>query len=136
MRRLAIPFAVAMVAAALWPQQIAAQYGVAPKGPLNTLRDIGNALRGCWEWPPMSEAKTGMEITVLLSFKRNGEIFGARLTYQSRDVPAEERALYQAVLMRAIELCSPLPVSESLGAAIAGRPFTFRFSDTRMKRRI
>jgi hypothetical protein len=110
--------------------------GVAPKGPLNTLRDIGDAVGGCWKWPPLNEVvHGGMELTVILSFKRNGEIFGARLSYQRRDVPAEERALYYASLLDALKLCSPLPLSASLGEAIAGRPFSFRFKDTRGERK-
>jgi len=103
----------------------------APKGPLNTLADIGDAFRGCWKWPPLSEIRNGMDLTILLSFKRSGEIFGARITYQSKDVSPEERSLYHGALLEALKLCSPLPVSESLGNAIAGRPMTFRFNDNR-----
>lgn len=105
--------------------------GKAPQGPLNTLIDIRDALRGCWKWPPMEEVRAGMELTVRLSFKRNGEIFGARLTYQSPNVSAEERALYHGVLLDALRLCSPLPMTESLGHAVAGRPIHFHFIDTR-----
>lgn len=109
---------------------------VAPKGPLNTLADIGNAFRGCWKWPPLSEISTGMDLTIRLSFKRSGEIFGARITYESKNVSPEERAIYHAVLLDALKLCSPLPVSESLGNAIAGRPMNFRFHDTRKERKV
>jgi hypothetical protein len=107
----------------------------APKGPLNTLNDIRDAIFGCWEWPPLQETMTGMDLTVFLSFKRSGEIFGARITYQSKDVSEDEKRLYYGALLRALKLCSPLPVSESLGNAIAGRPFTFRFHDTRQQRK-
>src|SRR5205823_6095497 len=107
----------------------------APKGPLNTLADIGHAFRGCWRWPPLSEISSGMGLTIRLSFKRNGEIFGARITYESRDVSPEERSIYYGALLDALRLCSPLPVSESLGHAIAGRPMTFHFRDTRRERK-
>jgi hypothetical protein len=107
------------------------RHGVAPKGPLNTLTDIRDAIIGCWKWPPLSEVHQGMELTIRLSFKSSGEMFGAKLTYQTRDVSDDERRLYYGVLLEALKLCSPLPVSESLGGAIAGRPFTFRFKDTR-----
>lgn len=105
--------------------------GIAPKGPLHTLDDITKALRGCWQWPPLSEIRTGMDLTIRLSFKRNGEIFGARITYQSPGVSEDERSLYYGILLEALKLCSPLPVSESLGGAIAGRPMNFRFHDNR-----
>ena len=72
------------MAAALLPAAGHAEPG-APKVPLNTLADIRQALRGCWRWPPISESRSGMELTVRLSFKRNGEINGMpRITYQTR----------------------------------------------------
>jgi hypothetical protein len=76
-----------------------------------------------------------MELTVRLSFKRNGEIFGARITYQSQNVSEEERALYHGALLAMLSRCSPLPLSEGLGAAIAGRPMTFHIHDTRQQRK-
>jgi hypothetical protein len=106
-----------------------------PKGPLNTLADVGKALQGCWQWPPASEARAGMEFTVLLSFKRNGEIFGARITYQTKGISDEERSIYYGALLAALARCSPLPLSESLGAAIAGRPLHFHIHDTRQERK-
>ena len=83
----------------------------------------------------MSEVRQGMQLTIRLSFKRDGEIFGAKLTYQTPDVSDEERRMYYGVLLEALKLCSPLPVSESLGAAIAGRPFMFQFNDNRKERK-
>ena len=107
----------------------------APRGPLNTVADIRQALRGCWQWPPASEARSGMELTVRVSFKRNGEIFGARITYQTASVSAEERMLYHGALLAALSRCSPLPLTASLGEAIAGRPFVFHIHDTRQQRK-
>jgi hypothetical protein len=111
------------------------RHAVAPRGPLNTLQDLQRAIGGCWEWPPLSATRTGMDLSVLLSFKRDGEIFGARITYQSSGVSDSERALYYGALMRALKLCSPLPLSPALGRAIAGRPMYFRFHDTRQQRK-
>ena len=108
---------------------------VAPKGPLNTTADIRQALRGCWQSPPAGEARSGVELTVRLSFKRNGEILGARITYQTPNVSDEERSLYYGALLAAIARCSPLPLSASLGEAIAGRPMTFHIHDTRQQRK-
>ena len=108
---------------------------VAPQGPLNTTADIRQALRGCWRWPVAGDARSGMALTVRLSFKRNGEIFGARITYQSPGVSDEERLLYYRALLSALARCSPLPLSASLGEAIAGRPMTFHIHDTRQQRK-
>ena len=127
-------FGAILLAAALLPAASVAE-PVAPKGQLNSLADIRQALRGCWQWPPASEARSGMELTVRLSFKRNGEIFGARITYQTASVSAEERVLYYGALLSALSRCSPLPLTASLGEAIAGRPFIFHFHDTRQQRK-
>ena len=128
---------IAAVAMATISSPAAAQpgRGVAPQGPLNTLVDVRDAIRGCWKWPPLNEVQQGMQLTIRLSFKRSGEIFGAKLTYETPNVSAEERRMYYGVLLETLKLCSPLPVSESLGAAIAGRPFTFRFHDNRKERK-
>jgi hypothetical protein len=109
---------------------------LAHRNRLNTLDDIRRAIRTCWRWPPASAIRTGMTLTVLLSFKRDGEIFGARITYQTRDVSPNERALYYGALVRAFARCNPLPFSPSLRAAVAGHPFYFRFRDTRMQRKV
>jgi hypothetical protein len=137
MRSLGVPLGVVLLTAAACPLPAEAgpRVATAPKGPLNTLADIRQALLGCWQWPPLSDIRSGMDLTVRLSFKRNGEIFGARMTYQSPGVSSEERAIYYGALLRALSLCSPLPVSDSLGGAIAGRPFFFRFHDTRKQRK-
>jgi hypothetical protein len=131
---LGLPLGATLLAAALLPAVGVAE-PAAPKGPLNSLADVRQALRHCWRWPPVSEARSGMELTVRLSFKRSGEIFGVRLTYQTPGVSSEERALYYGALLAALKRCSPLPFSESLGEAIAGRPMTFHIHDTRQQRK-
>ena len=43
----------------------------------------------------------------------------------------ETRALYQRVAVAAIDTCTPLPFSEALGNAVAGRPNIIPFIDRR-----
>ena len=53
---------------------------------INTLTDLEAALLACWVPPPTEQSRPGMQITVLMSFKRNGELFGQpRITFQSRE---------------------------------------------------
>jgi hypothetical protein len=131
MRRMAV-IGVAMLAGALLCPATMAQQ--APRHRLNTLEDFKKAIQKCWRWPPVNAIRTGMELTVRLSFKSDGEIFGARVTHQSADVSDDERLLYYRALVATIKRCSPLPVTPELGAAIAGRPFFFRFVDIRKQR--
>jgi hypothetical protein len=105
------------------------------KGPLNTIKDVQDAIKKCWVWPTAADISSGMDITIIISFRRNGEIFGGRVTYQTPNVSDEERSVYAVALAATIKRCSPLPLSESLGGAIAGRPFNFRFIDNRKQRK-
>ena len=132
--RLVWSFGVVLLAALALPGAGSAEPAT-PKGPLNTMADIRKALRGCWQWPPAGESHAGMELTVRVSFKRNGEIIGARITYQSQHVSDEERSVYYRALLAALSRCSPLPLSASLGEAIAGRPMTFHIQNTREQRK-
>ena len=55
------------------------------QAPINTPTELEAALQACWVPPPMEQSRPGMQITVLMSFKRNGELFGQpRITFQSR----------------------------------------------------
>jgi hypothetical protein len=101
------------------------------EGPLNTIKDVQDAIKKCWVWPAAADISSGMDITIIVSFRRNGEIFGGRVTYQTPNVSEQERSVYAAALAVTIKRCSPLPLSDSLGGAIAGRPFNFRFIDNR-----
>ncbi|MBX9827674.1 MAG: hypothetical protein K2Y27_22095 [Xanthobacteraceae bacterium] len=104
---------------------------VPAKGPLDTLDDVQTAFFACWKWPPESEAHDGMVLRFILSFKRNGEILGGRLTYVDQKLSAEERDKFSAALSDAIKLCSPLPISPALGEGIAGQPFVFTLTAPR-----
>lgn len=104
----------------------AAAQGGPARPPLNTLQEIGPALTACWT-PPSETQSFG--VTVRLSFKRTGEVLGKpAITFSkfSGDV-ADQRRIVGSILM-ALAACAPLSLTESLGAAIAGRIFTLRFT--------
>lgn len=108
--------------------------GRAPQEPVNTLQDLGAALRACWEPPPLDEAFPGMEMSVHLSFKRSGEIFAPpRVTYANKKADPETRRRYRRAIDAAIERCTPMPFTDSMGGAIAGRPIAVRFTDDRRR---
>jgi len=104
----------------------------APEHRLNTIRDLFDALRACWVPPPQDEERHGMQMSVRLSFKRDGEIIGApRVTYASPDAPAAARGAYHDAITASLDRCPPLPFSAGLGGALAGRPIAIRFVDNR-----
>jgi len=103
-----------------------------PPVALNTLNDLGAALRACWVPPRIDQSRPGMQITVQMSFRRNGELFGRpRITFESVGATDDERLAYRMAVAEMLKRCSRLPFSEGLGNAVAGRPFTMRFTDDR-----
>ena len=100
--------------------------------PLNTLHDVIAALRACWAPPPMDQSRPGMQITVQMSFRRNGELFGQpRITFESVGASDDERLAYRIAVAKMLKRCAPLPFTDALGNAIAGRPLTMRLIDNR-----
>jgi hypothetical protein len=97
--------------------------------PINTINELEAALLGCWVPPPIEQSRPGMQITVLMSFKRNGELFGQpRITFQSRDASDAQRALYQTAVAETLKRCASLPFTEAFGSGIAGEPLTIASS--------
>jgi hypothetical protein len=103
-----------------------------PAKPLNTIAEVFAALDACWIPPKLDQARAGMQITVLVSFKRNGEILGKpRITYETPTASDEERLAYRIAMAQALRRCAPLPFTDALGGALAGRLLTIRFIDSR-----
>lgn len=99
---------------------------------LNRIKDVFDTIKTCWQRPGGDEF-SGQELSILISFKRNGEVLGKpRITYYKPGTGGPDRrdAFTQSV-REAFERCTPLPFSDSFGGAIAGRPFVFRFVDAR-----
>ena len=103
-----------------------------PRAPINTLNDLEAALQDCWVPPPIEQSRPGMEITVRISFKRDGEMFGQpRIVFQSSDASDAERASYHTAVVEALKRCASLPFTEEFGNGMAGQPFTLHFVDDR-----
>jgi len=94
---------------------------------LDTIRDIFAKLRSCWKPPPASRANL-IDITVVVSFNREGAIIGhPKITHESEHATDNDRIAYRVAVMEALQRCTPLPFTESLGGAVAGRPFAIPF---------
>jgi hypothetical protein len=93
---------------------------------IDTLKEIFATLYSCWKPPPLSQAGPG-EITVMVSFNRDGAILGRpRITFEAEGMSDDDRIAYRLSVMEALQRCTPLPFSEALGGAVAGRPLTLR----------
>jgi hypothetical protein len=95
---------------------------------LDTIKDVFARLRTCWKPPPASRANSGIDITVIVSFNRDGNILGhPRISYESEEANDNDRLMYRIAVMETLQRCVPLPFTEGLAGAIAGRPFNVQF---------
>ena len=112
-------FAVSLLLPALMSRAQAQQ--------LDTIKDVLTRLHQCWRPPPLSQAAP-MDITVIVSFNRAGAILGKpRITYESEQASDNDRLQYRIAVMQTLQRCTPLPFTEALGGAVAGRPFAVPF---------
>ncbi|MGY4570291.1 hypothetical protein GPL21_18575 [Bradyrhizobium pachyrhizi] len=94
---------------------------------LNTIKDVVLAIHRCWR-PPPAEKAGPIDITVIVSFNREGAILGhPRISYESQEATDNDRIAYRIAVMETLQRCTPLPFTESLGGAVAGRPFAIPF---------
>jgi hypothetical protein len=107
-----------------------------PAGPIDNLRDLSAAFRRCFQPPPVDNAVGPVDLTFKVSFKRSGDLFGKPkvVTFVQKVTP-ELRERYWRAVAEAIDLCSPMPFSESMGASAAGRVFRVNFLDRRNSKR-
>jgi hypothetical protein len=108
---------------------------VRPKGPIDNLQDLAAALAACWSPPSPDPNRRPLDLTFQVSFKRSGELFGKpRVINFAREVTPEERQRYYQAVVEAIDRCSPMPFTETMGGAVAGRTFRINFQDARNRK--
>ena len=84
-------------------------------------------LFSCWRPPPPSKANPE-NVTVIVTFDRTGHIFGQpKITYESDQANDNDRLLYRIAVMETLQRCTPMPFTDGMGGAVAGRPFAIQF---------
>jgi hypothetical protein len=100
--------------------------------PADRINELGLLLSKCLELPPDDEAQAGMRVTLKLAFKRDGELLAdPRFTYTTHNAPDKVKAAYHDAALDMLKHCTPLPITDQLGGAIAGRPFVVAIKETR-----
>src|ERR1700728_1744774 len=95
---------------------------------VDTIKDVIARLGTCWKPPPASRANPGIDITVIVSFNRDGNIIGhPKITYESEQATDNDRLNYRVAVMEALQRCTPMPFTEGMAGAVAGRPFAVQF---------
>jgi hypothetical protein len=99
---------------------------------LQTLKDMAIFMEICWRANLPAHVVPGLTIRMMVNFKRDGEVFGEpKFTFVTHDIPMDTKAEFQRAAASALARCNPMPFSESLGNAVAGRPWVFEFKDRR-----
>ena len=98
----------------------------AEPGQVNTIREAIERIFRCWK--PPAVPVNAIDITVIVSFNRAGEILGRpRITYESEHATDNDRLQYRIAVMNTLQRCSPMPFTESMAGAVAGHPFAIQF---------
>ncbi len=92
--------------------------------PADNLRELGQEISACLAPTRLSP---GSEATVAFSLKRDGSLLGKpRLTYLRLPKDEAAREADAQEIARAFAACLPIPITDALGGAIAGRPLAVR----------
>ena len=110
-----------------WASTASAQAG---PGEVDSIKDVLAKLGTCWRPPPPARANPDVEITVIVSFRRDGSILGhPKITYESERATDNDRLMYRIAVMETLQRCTPMPFSEGMAGAVAGHPFAVKFQN-------
>jgi len=112
----------AMLVYSYYSSQIIVTTDERRSGPVDLPPEVGPSIAACWQAPHQ-----GDQVTVQLSFKRDGSIFGKpRINYVKPMKGSSTQALTESIF-KAIDACLPLQFTPRLAANIAGQVFVIRF---------
>ncbi|HZC56308.1 MAG TPA: hypothetical protein VE396_09735 [Xanthobacteraceae bacterium] len=113
----------AMLVYSYYSHQIIVTTDERRSGPVDLPPEVGPSIAACWRAPHQ-----GDQVTVQLSFKRDGSIFGKpKINYvKPMNSSTSTQALTESIF-KAIDACLPLQFTPRLAAVIAGQVFVIRF---------
>src|ERR1700742_4802666 len=82
---------------------------------VNTLDEMWGRLFQCWQPPVLPMGHPGMQITAMVTFARNGEIFGRpKITFETPGATDTDSIIYRTAVMEALQRCAPMPFTDSM----------------------
>ncbi|CDX11838.1 conserved hypothetical protein [Mesorhizobium sp. ORS 3324] len=93
---------------------------------VNSIAEMSAAIYACWQ-PPRGTA--GLSLTLRFSLRRDGTLIGKpRATFSALGPDDGLNRAFVASVLEALDKALPLPFTESMGEAIAGRILSPRFT--------
>ena len=126
---LAFAFALSLLQATpVWAQETGQQMipQAKPRAPVDTLAELGRALRACWQPPGDSP---GSVITFRFGLDLSGRLKGKPLVAYARltgDGAAQKR--FVAAAIAALDACTPVRLSDAFAPIAASRVLTLTFA--------
>ena len=121
-----VPAALAAILFANADAAIAQERPCRSPDPVDTIEEMSEAIYACWKPPP---GTAGMSLTLRFSLRRNGTLIGKpRATYSDLGADPQLSRAFVASILKALDDALPLPFSDSMGGAIAGRMLVPRFT--------
>jgi hypothetical protein len=112
----------AMLVYSYYSSQIIVTTDERRSGPVDLPPEVGPSIAACWRAPHQ-----GDQVTVQLSFRRDGSIFGRpRVNYVKPMNNSSAQAITESIF-KALDACLPLRFTPRLAANIAGQVFVIRF---------
>jgi len=103
--------------------------------PADNLASLWRTLGACAKLDGVPPGALGSEVTVLFSLKRDGSLLGQpRITHSRLVGSGDDRRTFVAAALGAISHCLPIPITDGLGGAIAGRPLSLRLTSGKPER--
>src|SRR3954469_1943953 len=84
---------------------------------VDNIKEASIRLHGCWKPPPPSRANPDVEITAIVTFRRDGTILGRpKITYESENASDSDRLEYRIAVMEALQRCTPMHLPKAWAA--------------------
>jgi hypothetical protein len=95
---------------------------------VDNIKEAFARFRACWRPPTAADVHRGIDVTVIATFRRDGSIMGhPKVTYESERATDNDRLQLRIAIMETLQRCTPMPFTDGMAGAVAGRPFAIRF---------
>jgi len=102
------------------------------RDPVNSIAEMAQAIYACWQPPP---GTADLTLTLCFSLRRDGTLVGKpRATFSKLGTDSSLNRAFVTSVIEALNKELPVPFTEGMGGAIAGRPLCPLFKATQERK--